>query len=180
MKYYPYNQTSYNPRAHNDTHHLPPPSSSSSPTTHRYSYDRDSSPLSPTDPILPTAQSHARDVEDALNLVEQLMHAESIKRLTPRDALAHPFLREGDDDDEHGAEDDEFFPHPFGEGVCGEWHFRDGVTEDPHVKLNMPCECGRLGCDEEMRYEEVMTLEAGQGIAIGRQPCEYHQNEYGY
>ncbi|KAF8897933.1 kinase-like domain-containing protein [Infundibulicybe gibba] len=64
--------------------------------------------------------------------------------------------------------DDEFVPHPFGQGVCADWHFRDPVTEDPCVKATVD------------RYEEVRTLVAGEGMAIGRQPCEFHQNEYGF
>jgi len=73
------------------------------------------------------------------------------------------------------ASDDEFVPHPFGEGVCKEWHFRDGVTEQPYVKVVVEEE------DEagEGRKEETLTLVAGEGIAIGRQPCEFHRNEFG-
>ena len=73
------------------------------------------------------------------------------------------------------ASDDEFVPHPFGEGVCKEWHFRDDVTEQPYVKVKIMAE------DEtrEGRREETLTLVAGEGIAIGRQPCEFHRNEFG-
>ncbi|KAK2465904.1 hypothetical protein APHAL10511_001545 [Amanita phalloides] len=70
------------------------------------------------------------------------------------------------------ANDDEFVPHPFGEGVCREWHFRDDVTEEPYVKVMVECEDGE-------RREEMLTLAAGEGIAIGRQPCEFHMSEFG-
>jgi hypothetical protein len=72
------------------------------------------------------------------------------------------------------ASDDEFVPHPFGEGVCKEWHFRDDVTEQPYVKVMMAED--EVG---EERREETLTLVAGEGIAIGRQPCEFHRNEFG-
>lgn len=68
------------------------------------------------------------------------------------------------------ANDDEFVPHPFGEGACREWHFRDDVTEQPYVKVAV---------EGEERREETLTLVAGEGIAIGRQPCEFHKNEFG-
>lgn len=66
------------------------------------------------------------------------------------------------------ANDDEFVPHPFGEGACKEWHFRDDVTEEPYVKV-----------EGDEGQEEMLTLVAGEGIAIGRQPCEFHKNEFG-
>lgn len=68
------------------------------------------------------------------------------------------------------ANDDEFVPHPFGEGVCREWHFRDDVTEQPYVKVVV---------EGEDRQADTLTLVAGEGIAIGRQPCEFHGNEFG-
>lgn len=78
-------------------------------------------------------------------------------------------------DEVQGAEDDEYVPHAFGaeESVCQEWHFKDEVTDVPCVKVVTKCGCG---CDEE--FEEVRTLVAGEGIAIGRQPCEFHRDFY--
>jgi len=93
------------------------------------------------------------------------MHPESTRRLTPRRALAHPFLRDPD-----GPDDDAFFPHPFGEGVCGELHFIDEETDDLCVRIRVPGQ-------EEMA---VRRLVSGEGIAIGRHPCEYHREEDGY
>ena len=88
------------------------------------------------------------------------MQPESTRRITPRGALYHAFLEEL-------PEDDEFFPHPFGEGICGEWHFIDTVTEEPCVKVNLGN--GKV---------EVRRLTGGQGLAIGRHPCEFHRAEY--
>ncbi|KAK0190409.1 kinase-like protein [Armillaria mellea] len=83
---------------------------------------------------------------------EHLVH-----RITPRDALYHPFLAES-------IGDDEFFPHPFGEGVCAHLHRIDGVTEQPSVVI------------ETEKGQTMKLLEHGQGLAIGNQPCEFHQD----
>jgi len=106
-------------------------------------------------------QDHETDVEQALDLLERLLHPESIKRITPQQALYHPFLHEGG---EQG--DDAFFPHPFGEGVCGRWHIVDTVTEEFRV---------RIRTDEGST--RVISLMAGEGMAIGNEPCEFHQGE---
>ena len=71
-------------------------------------------------------EDHETDVEQALDLLERLLHPESIKRITPWQALYHLFLHEGGE--EEG--DDAFFPHPFGGGVYGEWHIVDTITEE--------------------------------------------------
>jgi cell division control protein 7 len=118
------------------------------------------SPSPPTDEN-PTAESHAADLENAFDLLEQLMQPESIRRITPRGALYHGFLKDEQDDDE-------FFPHPFGEGVCGDLHFVDEVTEEPCVKVI-------LGENHEIR-----RLVAGEGMAIGSYPCVFHRTEYDY
>jgi cell division control protein 7 len=101
-------------------------------------------------------------VEQALDLLEGLLHPESIKRITPRDALYHPFLYESED----GEGDDAFFPHPFGEGVCGKLHFVDPVTEEFRV-------CIRT----EEGDTSVIPVMAGEGMAIGDEPCEFHREE---
>ncbi|KAF8621914.1 hypothetical protein AX15_007409 [Amanita polypyramis BW_CC] len=226
---------------------LPPPSSS--PSSHRSFSPSvlDNLPCAPS----PALESHKADVEAAFNLVEQLMHPESTRRITPRAALYHPFLADdpwsgegtldgvrfnedyeagsvdeggnescfdgdaqislvdGDGDVEvedatsrtakpkskskplsrsksksklkpsrksalASASDDEFVPHPFGEGACGEWHFRDDLTEQPYVKVMVEGDYG----GREGRHEETLTLVAGEGIAIGRQPCEFHKSEF--
>ena len=58
------------------------------------------------------------------------MEPESNRRITPKNALAHPFLKEAEEPD-----DDEFVPHRFAEGVCGRYHFFDEVTNEPCVRI---------------------------------------------
>ncbi|KAL0070243.1 Cell division control protein 7 [Marasmius tenuissimus] len=85
-------------------------------------------------------------------------------------------LGAGDDllqDDESEPSDDEFFPHPFGKGVCRKYHFKDGVTEEPFVRVF--ADDARGGENSRM---EVLRLESGEGVAIGRQPCEFHRVGY--
>lgn len=96
------------------------------------------------------------------------MHPESVRRITPRKALYHPFLKDPDESD-----DDELFPHPFGEGICAEWHFSDPLSDEPCVKVFK-----NDGGDEE--NTEIKRIFPGEGIAIGKQPCEFHKEEYGY
>lgn len=124
--------------------------------------------------------AHRGEIEKALDLLEVLMHPESVKRITPRDALAHKFLQEPDDREEDDApvDDDDFVPHPFGRGVCSDLHFREEITEVPYVRTGARCECGE--CDGATKYEEVRRLMAGEGLAIGSQPCEFHRGEFGF
>lgn len=90
------------------------------------------------------------------------MEPESHRRITPRGALYHPFLT-----DPSEAEDDELFPHPCSEGVCQKYHFKDAVTEEHCVLLNIDGQ------------EKVRRLVAGEGIAIGSAPCEFHRRQFG-
>jgi cell division control protein 7 len=134
----------------------PPPPSSSSPGPDAVSGEAH------WQPGLVDVQDHETDVEQALDLLERLLHPESIKRITPQQALYHPFLHESGD--EKG--DDAFFPHPFGEGVCGEWHFVDPVTEEFRVRIRT-----------EDGSTSVIPVMAGEGMAIGDEPCEFHRGE---
>ncbi|RDB20032.1 Cell cycle serine/threonine-protein kinase hsk1 [Hypsizygus marmoreus] len=174
LRYYPYNSPTYHPHTESEhqqrqqQHHDPPPSSSSASSPPPLYFPRSSSPASgPNDAIpAPTRASHRAEIESAFDLLEKLMHPESTKRLTPDRALAHEFLRAGSDGAfDEAADDDEFVPHLFDEGVCREWHFRDEVTDAPCVKVSTPCGCG---CGETV--EEILTLVSGEGVAIGRQP----------
>ncbi|EMD40386.1 hypothetical protein CERSUDRAFT_130184 [Gelatoporia subvermispora B] len=143
---YPYNLSSSLPTT------APPSSSSPLP---RFSPSRSSPPPEMT----VSAEEHAADVEAVLDFLEGVMHPESTRRLTPRDALAHPFLREP------GAPvdaDDEVVPHPFGGGVCGQWHSETEEGQFVRVRVN------------GMTLEREVAV--GEGIAIGRQPCEFHQD----
>ncbi|KDQ64112.1 hypothetical protein JAAARDRAFT_187487 [Jaapia argillacea MUCL 33604] len=171
-KLFPYSCETHNPPSTSET-----PSKSSS-----RSHSRSSSPSSSITPhqppressSTPTSSTHAEDVDGAFDLLEQLMQPESTKRLTARGALYHPFLAPPEGE----LQDDEFFPHPFGEGVCGQLHFMDEVTEEPCVRVF--CGRGKVG-EEDMTRMEVRRLVAGEGVAIGRMPCEFHKDEcYGF
>ena len=96
-----------------------------------------------------------QQIDLALDLLNHLMEPDSTKRFTPKQALSHPWLRMGLPENY----DDEFFPHPTGEGVCKDMHFFD-ETDAHHIVVN-----------STQRY-----LVAGEGIAIGNSPCEFHQH----
>ncbi|KAJ7275203.1 kinase-like domain-containing protein [Mycena haematopus] len=140
-----------------------PPASSSSPS-------RGSSPSSLGSATALTEQAareaHKRDVDLAFSLLQALLEPEAYKRATPKQALEHEFLRESDE-----PADSEMFPHPFGQGVCKSYHGVDPVTEEPHVQVYEPHHGGQ-------RPRRLLTrqLAPGQGMAIGRQPCEFHQD----
>ncbi|KAF8592197.1 kinase-like protein [Ramaria rubella] len=102
----------------------------------------------------PTSSQH-EDLVQAIDLLGATLEAESVKRITARDALYHPFLK-----DEEDVGDDEYFPHPLGQGLCGEYHFKDTVSEDL-------CVIGREGMHE---------MNVTHGIAIGKHPCEFHRD----
>jgi cell division control protein 7 len=133
-----------------------------------------------TDPLISPTQ-HASDVDSAFDLLEQLLHPESTKRITPKRTLAHPFLAGRPDEDDALPDDDEFVPHEFGTGVCGKLHYVDDATEEMLVKVKVgPCECGscedgRPGEGGVVR-EKMRRVMPGEGIAIGREPCEFHQD----
>lgn len=113
-------------------------------------------------------------VVDALDLLEKCLEPFSFKRITARDALYHPFLKA----DAHEIaqaraaypeyptelEDDEFFPHPFGQGICGQHH---------QIDSNGDCKVF-IGLDPEDESHWI-PVEAGEGQAIGSQPCEFHR-----
>lgn len=168
-RFYPYTAVATAGGARS-AHALPPTSSSPSAP----SLGASSSLLTSSPPLGPPASSlapadaaaHRADVEAALDLAERLLEPEATKRWTPRQALHHPFLLEGGGG-EDGAGDDVWFPHPFGEGVCGALHFKDEVTEEPCVRVR-----GAGG------GWEVQVLSAGEGTAIGSRPCEFHEDEF--
>ncbi|KAI0089224.1 kinase-like domain-containing protein [Irpex rosettiformis] len=169
-RFYPY--TSETPAQRR--HPIRPPPSSSSPPTSRYSSSR--SPTPERGAHTPSEEAYTRDIDNALDLLEKLMESESIKRITPRNALGHPFLKEPDEPD-----DDEFVPHRFGEGVCGKLHFLDEVTDEPCVRIRKPKKTDSMDIKTEGKDEMIVKrLAAGEGIAIGRMPCEFHREEFGY
>ena len=81
--------------------------------------------------------------------------------MTTRSALYHPFLR-----DRTEPEDDAVVPHPFGHGACRDYHFTDEETDELCARVKVE---GREGW-------VMRRLQAGEGVAIGRQPCELHRN----
>ncbi|KAG6809579.1 hypothetical protein H0H92_015701 [Tricholoma furcatifolium] len=181
LRYWPYNQPEYH--AHlkqqqelEQARASVPPTSSSPTSLH---FPRSSSP-----PIhdgagmhdlfagLPSAAEHRRQVELAIDLAELILEPYVTKRFDPGEALAHPFLAGEDGAFDDTADDDEFVPHKFGEGVCGEWHSVD-ETGAHAVKVRVRCNC-EPGCEEV--GVEVVFVEPGEGLAIGRQPCEFHRD----
>ncbi|KIY70359.1 kinase-like protein [Cylindrobasidium torrendii FP15055 ss-10] len=104
--------------------------------------------------IPPSKEEHLRDLRDALDLLEHILEPKSVLRYTPKQALYHRFLRED-------IGDDEFRPHLFkGKGVCAAFH-----DEDDHGN----CAVFHPSTDQ------LRLTKAGQGIAIGNEPCEIHQ-----
>lgn len=142
-----------------------PPASSSSPS-------RGSSPFSVGSTSAgalkerAAREAHKRDVELAFSLLQGLLEPEAHRRTTPKEALAHDFLREIDE-----PVDAEMFPHPFAQGVCKKFHFVDPVTEELNVRVYEPPRSGQT-----QRRLLARQVAPGQGIAIGRQPCEFHQD----
>lgn len=144
---------------------VPTPPSSPQPSSSRSGTNNLNSQLSsePAQHTRAESQTSAfdtylNDLDLAFDLLDKLLVPESINRITARDALYHPFLVEP------GEGDDAFFPHPIGEGLCGQYHFRDEVTEEHYVQI-----VGLNGIERR-------GLHAGQGVPIGDQPCEYHQD----
>jgi cell division control protein 7 len=106
-------------------------------------------------------EAHKANVKTALDLVSRLLEPESTKRITPRQALRHAFLREDD-----ALDDDDLAPHLFGKGVCGKLHFIDEELERPCVKVSVVRD-GRT-------VWRVRPISAGEGVAFGKNPCEFH------
>ena len=166
-----------------------------------------------------TLQRHQREFQIIFNLLEKVLHPESTKRCTPKNALSHPMLAETTStaplpplSEAWAAKiqrgklrtgDDAYCPHTPGNGVCGDWHFKDEVTEFECIKVLEKCLCLRGGScvgsgsedgleiegeeEEEERgqeerwcgqyIEQVVELSPGEGIAIGDRPCEFHEDD---
>ncbi|KAF9516771.1 hypothetical protein BS47DRAFT_1371577 [Hydnum rufescens UP504] len=112
---------------------------------------------------LPTVRSSTHNllVKSAVDLMSKCLHWDPTQRITARDALYHPFLAM--DKEDRITEDDRDYPHPFGCGVCGDLHFRDELTDEPCILV--PVE----------KQTIPKTLQSGEGIAIGVEPCAFHQ-----
>ncbi|KAJ3572872.1 hypothetical protein NP233_g2811 [Leucocoprinus birnbaumii] len=186
-RFYPFNTPAYRAWLQQEAEKAPVPPESSSPispddtttpttfTTIKPDPDQtlvSSIPPADSYPLISPTQ-HSSDVDDAFDFLEQLLHAESTKRITPKRALAHPFLAGRPGEDDALPDDDEFVPHEFGKGPCKNLHHKDEVTEQLQVKVKVRCECGK--CDGVVG-EEIRNALPGEGIAIGREPCEFHQD----
>ncbi|PPQ89804.1 hypothetical protein CVT25_007409 [Psilocybe cyanescens] len=194
MRFYPHNSKHRDGRG--SMMPPPPPPPSSSPTS------LDGSDNALADPMLQdtvqqserhanpsSSERHAKEMKIAFHFLESVLHFESTRRATPRKALYHKFLEEA------GApEDDAVVPHRIGEGVCEEYHFKteDGIN---YARVFKKCMCkskreALFGIpedevdldadgDEEGECEELVEdyveLNAGEGVAIGKEPCEFHK-----
>lgn len=114
------------------------------------------------------AEKHNTLIASALDLLTLCLDIDPTKRITAREALYHPFLEEPLPPEVEaqaqalGVElpgDDAFFPWPPGNGVCGSAHFVDPVTDEHCVRT---------------ARNRTRVLMAGEGIAIGARPCEFH------
>ncbi|TRM60110.1 kinase-like domain-containing protein [Schizophyllum amplum] len=135
----------------------PPPRSSSHTTSDDDADDDMGADAPETDMPYVEKSSYDEDIDNALDLLDQMLKPLSTERITPAQALDHPFLRDPDE-----PSDSQFAPHRYGEGVCGKWHWRDPVTEECIASV------------------ESRHLAAGEGVAIGDFPCEFHAAEFGF
>lgn len=105
-------------------------------------------------------------LKHAVDLLDRCLEPDNVTRITAREALYHPFLAP-DEDERAGQpingtmerEDDELFPHPPGQGVCADLHWRDQETG------------AWMAVDLEGKER---VLRAGGGQAIGYMGCELH------
>lgn len=101
-----------------------------------------------------------------MDLLNKCLDPDNVTRITARGALYHPFLAP-DEAERAGLptngvmerDDDELFPHPPGQGVCADLHWRDQETG---VRMAVDLE----GTERVLR--------AGEGQAIGYMGCELH------
>jgi cell division control protein 7 len=136
-------------------------------------------------------------MQNAFDLLEAMLHFESIKRIIPRDVLYHPFLSEPGVDPETDG-DDEYVPHPPGMGVCEKFHRVDHTVDGmyaevwrkPEEVMGLDVEDTDVDLDEDVgeekselvkRYgrewvQDFVFCMPGQGIAIGNKPCEFHKD----
>ena len=117
-------------------------------------------------PVDPASAKRGSLLNHAVDLLSMCLDPDNVTRITARGALYHPFLSP-DEEERMGQptkgvmeqEDDLFFPHPPGQGVCADLHWRDQET-------------GAWMAVDLERKERV--LQAGEGQAIGYMGCELH------
>lgn len=163
----------------------------------------------------PSPERYTKDLSHALELLECLLNPESTKRILPRDALSHAFLKEPGN-----STDDDFEPKVLRQAVCRALHHADDVTGDVFVEvwrklddvlgvddsIPIKTKSEMVNLDEDSEDENVVDEEIdggpveiitdengekwakdfvqclpGQGVAIGKKPCEFHQGPlYGF
>lgn len=132
------------------------------------------------------ALKHLELATHAVDLLQQCLEPASVRRITARAALYHPFLAPDKEDTERlekyrqaqekstpdtteeeetdaqqlplEMEDDELFPHPPGRGACADQHEYNDEEEQWMVEIG----------------DKWEVIEAGEGQAIGKRGCEYH------
>ena len=107
--------------------------------------------------------AYTESLEQAIDLLKATFEPDAVKRITARDALYHPFLVE---DGKPG--DDEFFPHPVGEGTCGQYHKLYDSLDEYAVEIQKVRVSGTGGTDR--------IVGKGEYVPIGKNPCELHQS----
>lgn len=117
-------------------------------------------------PSTPDPEDHQRDITEAFDLLNRILEPRSVNRLTPEQALGHEFLRE------HDKDDNDYVPHPLGQGACGSLHKLDEVGEHI-VKVFLP---RTKGDGSQVWVQQNRIVSSGQGIAIGTSPCEFHKD----
>ena len=105
-------------------------------------------------------------LKHAVDLLDKCLDPDNVTRITARGALYHPFLAPNEEEragqptnDIMEKDDDELFPHPPGQGVCADLHWRDQETG------------AWMAVDLEGKER---VLQAGEGQAIGYMGCELH------
>ena len=154
--------------------------------------------------------THARDVELALSLVEGLLHPDAVKRFTPAQALEHAFLRDPALARDGKSEADVVpHPFGLGvcaklhltdaKGVCYVRVWRTASGKRKRAASGGRRDSGKrrasgdawartrgdeeIDLDEESDDEELYIekeVAAGEGIAVGNEPCEFHRRDLGY
>ncbi|KAG8819409.1 hypothetical protein FRC17_010463 [Serendipita sp. 399] len=128
----------------------------------------------PNSPEEVEEQQRRQLIVDALDLLEKCLEPISVHRIEAKDALYHPFLApdareiEAAGGDLMQLEDDAFFPHPFGEGICGKYHQQDPNTGDLKVfvgaDVDEPSHWIDVEAGEDATERELKTLFGTFGI----------------
>ncbi|PPQ88779.1 hypothetical protein CVT26_012661, partial [Gymnopilus dilepis] len=125
MRFYPHNSKHKDGRGSSSAH-LPSQHQDkldSRNDAHTSRHDTSTHTSRHANPLPP--ERHQKEMKNALSFLAALLQVESVRRATPRKALGHKFLEEGD---VHGGGgggvdgDDAYIPHRVGEGICARLH----------------------------------------------------------